>query len=82
MVKSIQLRVDDDVFEQLKDLKGDRSWEEFLVETGLQYNLVLERAKNWDNIEPYLPRLAAHLLIDWVKMAVDSMGFDEEEAEA
>ncbi len=37
MVKSIQLRVDDDVFEQLKELKGDRTWEDFLVEAGLNY---------------------------------------------
>ena len=32
MVKSIQLRVDDDVHEKLKKLKGDRTWEQFLVE--------------------------------------------------
>ena len=37
MVKSIQLRVDDDVHEKLKELKGDRSWEQFLVEAGLKY---------------------------------------------
>ena len=37
MVKSIQLRVDDDIFEKLKELKGDRSWEDFLIEAGLNY---------------------------------------------
>jgi len=37
MVKRIQLTVDDDVFEKMKDLKGDRSWEDFLVEAGLNY---------------------------------------------
>lgn len=37
MVKRIQLTVDDAVFERLKDLKGDRSWEDFLVEAGLKY---------------------------------------------
>ena len=38
MVKSIQLRVDDDVHEKLKKIKGDdRTWEEFLVEAGLNY---------------------------------------------
>jgi len=36
MVKRIQLTVDDDVFEKLKGLKGDRSWEDFLVEAGLK----------------------------------------------
>ena len=37
MVKRIQLTVDDTVFEKLKEIKGDRSWEEFLVEAGLNY---------------------------------------------
>lgn len=31
------MRVDDDVFEKLKELKGDRTWEDFLVEAGLNY---------------------------------------------
>ena len=35
--KSIQLTVDVDVHEKLKELKGDRTWEEFLVEAGLNY---------------------------------------------
>lgn len=36
--KSIQLRVDVDVHEKLKAIKGDdRTWEEFLVEAGLNY---------------------------------------------
>ncbi|MBA7652763.1 hypothetical protein ES703_60602 [subsurface metagenome] len=36
-VRSIQLRVDDVVFKKLEELKGDRTWEEFLVEAGLNY---------------------------------------------
>ena len=32
MVKSIQLRVDDDVHKKLKEMKGSRTWEQFLVE--------------------------------------------------
>ena len=32
MVKRIQLTVDDDVFEQLDKMKGDKSWKQFLVE--------------------------------------------------
>ena len=32
MVRSIQLRVDDDVHKKLKEMKGDRTWEQFLVE--------------------------------------------------
>ena len=32
MVKRIQLTLDDEVFERLKEMKGDKSWEEFLVE--------------------------------------------------
>lgn len=32
MVKRIQLTVDDAVFEKLKELKGGKSWEQFLVE--------------------------------------------------
>ena len=35
--KRIQLTVDEDVFDQLKKIKGDRSWEDFLVEAGLNY---------------------------------------------
>jgi len=31
MVKSIQMRVEDAVFEKLKKLKGKKSWEQFLV---------------------------------------------------
>jgi len=36
MVKSIQLRVDDAIFEKLKEIKGDRSWEQFLIEPLIQ----------------------------------------------
>ncbi len=36
------MRVDDDIFEQLKELKGDRIWEDFLVEAGLNYVKVEE----------------------------------------
>lgn len=32
MVRRIQLTVDETVFEKLKELKGKRSWEQFLVE--------------------------------------------------
>lgn len=42
MVRRIQLTVDETVFERLKELKGDRSWEEFLVEAGLNYVKVEE----------------------------------------
>lgn len=31
------MTVDDDVHEKLKAIKGDRSWEDFLVEAGLNY---------------------------------------------
>lgn len=31
------MRVDDDVHEKLEELKGDRTWEIFLVEAGLNY---------------------------------------------
>jgi len=31
MVRSIQIRVEDAVFEKLEKLKGDRSWEQFLI---------------------------------------------------
>ncbi len=41
------MRVDDDVFEQLKELKGDRSWEDFLVEAGLKY-VKAEESENVD----------------------------------
>jgi len=30
--KHIVLALEDDVYEKLKELKGDRSWEQFLVE--------------------------------------------------
>jgi len=43
--KRIQLTVDEDIFEQLKELKGDRSWEDFLVEAGLNYVKAEESAK-------------------------------------
>ena len=36
MVKRIQLTVDDAVFDKLKELKGERSWEQFLVEPLIQ----------------------------------------------
>ena len=36
MVKRIQLTVDEAVFDKLKAIKGDRSWEQFLVEAGLK----------------------------------------------
>jgi len=41
-VRSIQLRVDDVVFEKLEKIKGDRTWEDFLVEAGLNYIKVKE----------------------------------------
>jgi len=41
-VRSIQLRVDDVVFEKLEKIKGDRTWEDFLVEAGLNYVKVEE----------------------------------------
>ena len=37
MIKRIQLTVDEAVFEKLKAIKGNRSWEDFLVEAGLNY---------------------------------------------
>jgi len=37
ITKSIQLRVDIDIHKRLKDIKGDRTWEDFLIEAGLQY---------------------------------------------
>ena len=40
MVKSIQLRVDDDVHEKLVELKGAKTWLQFLVDP------VLEKAEN------------------------------------
>ena len=46
MVKRIQLTVDDDVFEKLKELKGDRSWEDFLVEAGINY------VRPWERKDP------------------------------
>ena len=37
-IKSIQLRVEYEIHEKLKAIKGeDRTWEEFLVEAGLKY---------------------------------------------
>lgn len=36
MVKRIQLTVDDAVFDKLRELKGERSWEQFLVEPLIQ----------------------------------------------
>ncbi len=36
MVRRIQLTVEEAVFVKLKKIKGDRSWEQFLVEAGLQ----------------------------------------------
>ena len=36
MVKRIQLTVDDAVFEKLRELKGEKSWEQFLVEPLIQ----------------------------------------------
>ena len=36
MVKRIQLTVDDPVFDKLRELKGERSWEQFLVEPLIQ----------------------------------------------
>ncbi|PNV81421.1 MAG: hypothetical protein C0179_02855 [Fervidicoccus sp.] len=35
MVRRILLVLDDEIFEKLKKLKGERSWEEFLVKTVL-----------------------------------------------
>ena len=37
ITRSIQLRVAPDTFEKLESKKGDRTWEEFLVEAGLNY---------------------------------------------
>ncbi len=37
VIRAIQLRVDEDTFEQLKKKKGPRTWEDFLVEAGLNY---------------------------------------------
>lgn len=31
------MRVEDTVFEKLKEIKGKRTWEAFLVEAGLNY---------------------------------------------
>ena len=43
MIKRIQLTVDEAVFDKLKAIKGnDRSWEDFLVEAGLNYVKVEE----------------------------------------
>lgn len=42
-IKRIQLVLDEAVFEQLKELKGDRTWEDFLVEAGLNYVKAEER---------------------------------------
>lgn len=36
MVKRIQLTVDDHVFDELKKLKGNRSWKDFLVKPHLE----------------------------------------------
>ena len=36
MVRRIQLTVEETVFDKLKKIKGDRSWEQFLVEAGLK----------------------------------------------
>ena len=36
-IKRIQLVVDEAVFDKLKEIKGDRTWEDFLVEAGLNY---------------------------------------------
>ncbi len=37
VIRAIQLRVDEDTFEQLKKKKGSWTWEDFLVEAGLNY---------------------------------------------
>ena len=37
VIRSIQLRVDEDTFKQLREKKGNRTWEDFLVEAGLNY---------------------------------------------
>ena len=36
MVRRIQLTLDDTVFDKLKKIKRDRSWNDFLVEAGLK----------------------------------------------
>ncbi len=36
MVRRIQLTVEEAIFDKLKKIKGDRSWEKFLVEAGLK----------------------------------------------
>ncbi len=45
VIRSIQLRVDEDTFKQLKKKKGPRTWEDFLVEAGLFYVKVEEAKK-------------------------------------
>ncbi len=37
VIKRIQLTVDETVFDKLKEKKGTRTWEDFLVEAGLNY---------------------------------------------
>ena len=36
MVRRIQLTIDDTVFDKLKEIKRERSWNDFLVEAGLK----------------------------------------------
>ena len=41
-IRTIQLRIAPDTFKQLEKIKGDRTWEDFLVEAGLNYVKVKE----------------------------------------
>jgi len=59
-----------------------RSLKEEEAEAGLQYAEVLEKARKWDEVEPYLPKMVGHLLIEWLKKVSEDMFFKDEDTEA